>query len=77
MYCLSTNSYVIVGEDISDEKIKILESTLRVPVIHTKIYGTPFAGIFCTGNSKNLLVPDIIFDNEFKTLKKKLNGSLK
>ena len=46
LYCLSTNSYIIVGEDVSSEKKKILESTLKVPVIHTKIYGTPFAGIF-------------------------------
>ena len=77
LYCLSTNSYIIVGEDVSSEKKKILESTLKVPVIHTKIYGTPFAGIFCAGNSKNLLVPDIIFDNEFETLTKKLKGIAK
>lgn len=77
LYCLSTNSYIIVGEDVSSEKKKILESTLKVPVIHTKIYGTPFAGIFCAGNSKNLLVPDVIFDNEFETLTKKLKGIAK
>ncbi len=77
LYCLATNNYAIVGDQISEEKLKILNDTLKVPIITTKIYGTPFVGIFCAGNSDTLLVPDIIFDNEYKKLEKGLKGIAK
>jgi len=74
LYCVATDKYAILGEELSKTKLKILNEVLDVPIITSKIYGTPFMGIFCVANSNTVLVPDIIFDDEFENLKKKLKG---
>ena len=74
LYCVATDKYAIMGEEISKTKLKLLKEVLNVPIITSKIYGTPFIGIFCVANSNTVLVPDIIFEDEFENLTKKMKG---
>jgi len=74
LYCVATDKYAVLGEELSKGKLKILEEVLDVPIITSKIYGTPFVGIFCVANSNTVLVPEIIFEEEFETLTKQLKG---
>ena len=77
LYAIATDSFVLIGEELNKKQKELLKEVLQVPIITSKIYGTPFAGIFCTGNKELLLVPDIIFDKEFESLKKQLKGIVK
>ncbi len=74
LYAVATDSFVLLGEKLNKKQTELLKEVLGVPIITSKIYGTPFAGIFCVANKNTLLVPDIIFDEEFKSLKKQLKG---
>ena len=77
LYAIATDSFVLIGEELNKKQKELLKEVLQVPIITSKIYGTPFAGIFCAGNKELLFVPDIIFDKEFKSLKKQLKGIVK
>ncbi|MBN2251510.1 MAG: translation initiation factor IF-6 [Candidatus Altiarchaeota archaeon] len=48
---LATEKYAILCNTFKDAKV------LEVPVIKTNIYGTNLIGLFCTGNSRGLLLP--------------------
>ncbi|MDP6845352.1 MAG: translation initiation factor IF-6 [Candidatus Nanoarchaeia archaeon] len=74
LYAVATDSFVLLGEKLNKKQTELLKEVLGVPIITSKIYGTPFAGIFCVANKNTLLVPDIIFDEEFESLKKQLKG---
>ncbi len=74
LYCVATDKYALLGEELSKVKLKLLKEVLGVPIINSKIYGTPFVGIFCVANSNTVLVPEIIFEEEFESLKKQLEG---
>ena len=45
LYALATDSFVILGEELNKKNLEMLKEVLKVPVIVSKIYGTPFAGI--------------------------------
>jgi len=62
--------YALVGMKLSDSEHKSLEDVFGVPVHQVSIAGTSLVGVFLVGNSKNLLVPNIIFDSEKKHLDK-------
>lgn len=74
LYAVATDSFVLLGEKLNKKQTELLKEVLGVPIITSKIYGTPFAGIFCVANKNALLVPDIIFDEEFESIKKELKG---
>jgi len=77
LYAVATDSFVLLGEELNRKQTKLLKEVFQVPIITSKIYGTPFVGIFCVANKNTLLVPGIIFDTEFKSLKKQLKGIAK
>ena len=67
---IATDSYCIIGSRLSEKLMDEIRRVLKVPVIHTTICGTELAGVFCAANSNCLLLPDIVFDNELKTLER-------
>ena len=77
LYAVATDSFVLLGEKLNKKQTALLKEVLKVPIITSKIYGTPFAGIFCVANKNTLLVSDILFDEEFKSIKKQLKGIVK
>jgi translation initiation factor 6 len=68
LYAYCTNRYCLLGTEVSSEKAKMLSEVLKVPVHQMSICGTSLLGVFLAGNSRMLLVPDISFENELKTL---------
>ncbi|MBI3032610.1 translation initiation factor IF-6 [Candidatus Woesearchaeota archaeon] len=63
-----TDTYCLVGKDISHKFCKELEAVLKVPIHQISLAGTNLIGVFCAGNSKTLIVPNICFDNELQVL---------
>lgn len=65
-YC--TDKYCLVGRDISDNTLKIMEDVLKVSVHKISIARTNLIGVLLAGNSNKLLVPNIVNKNELKVL---------
>ncbi len=68
LYGYCNNKFCLLGTEISDEKAKLVESVLKVPVHKITMCGTSLIGAFVTGNSKTILIPKIAFDYEKKKL---------
>ena len=69
LYGFATDEYCLVG-DVEHKYFEKLKDTLDVKIIKTKISGTNFAGMFSTGNSSGIVVPEIIKKHELDNLKK-------
>lgn len=72
LYAFATDEYCLVGNILAKEA-KILEKSLNVKIIQSKISQTSLPGIFCSGNSNGIIVPEIITDRELEYLKKQKN----
>jgi len=70
LYGIATDKFCLLGKVVPKKHIKKIEQTLGVPVYQIKLYGTDLIGIFAVGNSKCVLIPDIMFDSELEELKK-------
>ena len=70
LYGIATDKFCILGKAVPQKHIKKIEKTLGVPVYQVKLYGTDLPGIFAVGNSKAILIPDIVFKSEMKELAK-------
>ncbi len=70
LYGFCTNSYALVGKEVSEELAEKIGKALKVPIHRITIAGTSFIGVFLAGNKNGLLVPSLIFDYELEALKK-------
>jgi len=70
LFGYATQEYCLLGHDIQDKIAKRIEKTLNATVHTVSIAGTSLIGVFCAGNSKCLLVPPIVFEDEIKHLEK-------
>ena len=68
LYCYATDKYCIIGSDVPDNLSVKIGDTLQVPVIRMSVANSSLVGVFLAGNSKMLLVPEIIRPNELKVL---------
>lgn len=68
IYALATNRYVLAPPKTSESKARILEETLKVPVVKTTLAGTILLGVFAAANSNGIVLPDFIADEEVKTI---------
>jgi translation initiation factor 6 len=58
----ATDTYALICPDFKSD------SVLGVPTLKTKAYGTSLVGMFCTGNSKGIIVPYFVSDTEYETI---------
>ncbi|MDI3473840.1 MAG: translation initiation factor 6 [Candidatus Woesearchaeota archaeon] len=65
----ATDKFCLAPNWLGEKDEEDIKKTLNVDVIKASVLGTDLLGVFCTGNSSILLVPDLIFDSELKTLK--------
>jgi translation initiation factor 6 len=70
LYCYCTDSYCLVGQEVSEHDAREVGKALGVPVHQLTVCGTSLLGVFLAGNSNALLVPEIAFDYELKALEK-------
>jgi len=70
LYALATDNYCLVPYQTLPEEIQKITDILKVPVHKISIAGTDLIGVFCAANNNVLLVPEIIYDNEERELKK-------
>jgi translation initiation factor 6 len=68
LYAFCTDKYCLVGNSVPKKMIPEIEAVLKVPVYQLNIAGTSLLGVFCSGNSRCLLLPPIVFDEELQVL---------
>jgi len=69
LFVYATDKFALVGKSATEQDIENIKTTLNVPVHAVTIAGTNLAGIFLTGNSKFLLMPNICYDHEVSVVK--------
>lgn len=67
LYGMTTDKYAVFAQNAKFDK-----EVLNVPIAHTTIGRTNFAGMFLVGNSNGLLVSSIIQEEELKNLKEQM-----
>ncbi len=72
MHGLATDRFCLVGRCATEAQINEIESVLGVPVIQAGLYGTDFVGLFAIATSEKVLISDVIYDSELKSLAEKL-----
>ncbi|RME78465.1 translation initiation factor IF-6 [Candidatus Woesearchaeota archaeon] len=70
LYGYVTDDFALVGIEVPEDLVKEYEKVLKVPVHRITVAGTSLIGVFVAGNSKGILVPNIIFDDERAQLDK-------
>jgi len=70
LYGFCTDSYCLLAPEFTEEQVKTIEKVLRVPVHQLRIAKTSLLGALLAGNSKMLLVPNIVFPDELAVLDK-------
>ncbi len=68
IYALATNQYVLAPPKTSDSKGRLLEETLKAPVIRTSLAGTILLGVYAAANSNAIVLPSFVSDQELMTL---------
>ena len=59
----ASDKYAILSDSFPHEKV------LNVPTLRTKIYGTGLVGLFMTGNSNGVLIPNLVDEAEIEKMK--------
>jgi translation initiation factor 6 len=70
LYGFATDKYCLLGKQVPAAIVRKISKALQVPAYTIQLCGTSLIGVFCTGNSNNLLVPNIAFPEEIEELKK-------
>lgn len=70
LYGFCNNRYCLLGLDVPEKLAEKIGQTLKVPMHRTNLCGTSLLGVFCAGNDRMLLLPDIVFERELRKLEK-------
>jgi len=68
IYLFTNDKFCLAGKHLTDNQKAEIERALNVPVHRISIAGTDLIGAFVAGNSRCILVPKIIFENELQEL---------
>lgn len=69
VYCLSTEEKLFVPFGLPEKKVERFEECLKVKACSTSISGSKLIGVLTAANSKGIIVPRTIKENELKALK--------
>ena len=70
LFAYATDEYCLIGKGLPEETIKTFKIALDVPIYEITIGESQQIGAYVNGNSKCLLVPNIITEKEKKSLDK-------
>lgn len=68
LYGFANDNFCLLGYDVPQTQAAKIERVLKVPVHQISLCGTSMIGVFCNGNNKAIIVPEIAFDEELKVL---------
>ncbi len=69
LFLLATDEYCLVPPDLRQKDLELIRKTLDVDIVETTMAGTSLIGLFAAGNSKGVVVPYIVYEDEIDGLK--------
>lgn len=66
VFILATDKVVLVPYNLSDEKIEIINDTLKVDVVRASVSGSSLIGSLAVANSNGIVVSPHVLDREIK-----------
>jgi translation initiation factor 6 len=69
LFMFATDAFCLVPDYVREKDVEEIGEVLDVPVIPTRIAGTSLLGAFVSGNSRGIVVPWIVREEEVKKLK--------
>ncbi len=69
LFLLATDEFCLAPDTIEEKDVKLIEETLGVDVIQTRVSGTSLIGVFAAGNSRGVILPWIAREEEVDALK--------
>ncbi|RLE39589.1 translation initiation factor IF-6 [Candidatus Woesearchaeota archaeon] len=70
LYAYTTDKYCLLGYNMPKAEQNKIKKILDVPIHKLSLCGTNMLGVFAVGNKNCLLLPEIVFEEELKTLEK-------
>ena len=68
IYALATDHYILAPPRISVSMARVLEETLKAPVVKISLAGTILLGVYAAANSNGIVLPTIVTEEEVKTI---------
>jgi len=68
VFALATDKVLVLPKQVPEHRAEVLSDWLGVPVVKTSVGGSVLIGPLLCGNSRGLLVPHIITDEELRAL---------
>lgn len=68
LYGFANDSFCLLGKEVPEALARKVEDILHVPTHRITICGTSLIGVFCAGNNKKVLLPEIAFKDELTEL---------
>lgn len=72
----ATNGYAIFPLSSENNFSNMVSEILKVPLITTTVSNSNLIGLFVSGNTKNLLLPSIITEDEYKSILEQCSNGL-
>jgi translation initiation factor 6 len=72
MYGFATDSYCLLGIELSEKILEKLKKTLQVDIKVARVFGTQLIGLFCSGNENGIVITKMAEPDEIETIKKLL-----
>jgi len=68
LFAKASDKVCLIGEEILEKDVNVVESILKVPIKRLTIGGTSLVGIFVAMNSNGILLPKIVEEEELKRI---------
>ncbi len=76
VYSFATEKFVVVPNAVPHKKALQIAKWLKVKLAHTSVSGSILPGAFCCANSKGLLLPISVCEEELAVLKSVFEGNI-
>ncbi len=69
LFLLATDEFCLIPPELREKDKEMIRNTLKVDLVETTMAGTSLIGLFAAGNSKGVVVPYIVYEDELEALK--------
>lgn len=73
-WSFATDKFFLLGSEVNKKTAGIISASLGVEIVRSLVGGSSLLGIYACGNSKGVLVPNLIESYELKDLRQSLPG---
>jgi translation initiation factor 6 len=76
VYSLATDKMLVIPKSVPTKKAERLSQWLKVKLVHTTIGGTVLPGALACANSRGILLPSFVREEELESIRHSFNGNI-